>query len=133
MFCECMASVVEIVHNVTKIVCGSWRWPWRDACLLRPLRCPCSHTFVLFADVSVLYHSALRFRERLYGALHVDVPRLRLYEPLREMVRQPLLYVRGIVPQPCLQGVLRLFEVRTVPLYPCRCDEARPCDARQSH
>ncbi|XP_056000936.1 uncharacterized protein LOC130048351 isoform X2 [Ostrea edulis] len=63
------------------------------------------------SDVRVLYNSDLSFSERLYGPLDVDLCRVKLHEPLNQIVQQPLLYVRDMVPKPCFQGLLSLHQI----------------------
>ena len=63
-------------------------------------------------DVRVLYNSDLSFSERLYGPLDVDLCRVKLHEPLSQIIQQPLLYVRDMVPKPCFQGLLNLHQVK---------------------
>nr|XP_022302036.1 uncharacterized protein LOC111110021 isoform X1 [Crassostrea virginica]XP_022302037.1 uncharacterized protein LOC111110021 isoform X1 [Crassostrea virginica]XP_022302039.1 uncharacterized protein LOC111110021 isoform X1 [Crassostrea virginica] len=63
------------------------------------------------SDVRVLYNSDLSFSERLYGPLDVDLCRVKLHEPLSQIIQQPLLYVRDMVPKPCFQGLLNLHQV----------------------
>ncbi|XP_062581954.1 uncharacterized protein LOC134243735 isoform X3 [Saccostrea cucullata] len=63
------------------------------------------------SDVRVLYNSDLSFSERLYGPLDVDLCRVKLHEPLGQIVQQPLLYVRDMVPKPCFQGLLNLHQI----------------------
>ena len=73
------------------------------SCLTRPV----------FVDVEILYHSDMSFGERLYGPLDVDVCRIKLHEPLSAIVKQPLLYVRDMVPKACFQALVKLEEVGT--------------------
>lgn len=58
-----------------------------------------------------MYHSNLSFSERLYGPLDVDLCRVKLHEPLGQIVQQPLLYVRDMVPKPCFDALVKLHEV----------------------
>ena len=51
------------------------------------------------------------FGERKYAALDVDLCRIRLHEPLSVIVQQPLLYVRDMVPKPCLDALMKLNQV----------------------
>ena len=59
----------------------------------------------------VLYNSNLTFSTRLYGPLDVDLCRVKLHEPLRQIVKQPLLYIRDMVPKPCFEALVKLHEV----------------------
>lgn len=74
------------------------------------------HFFAFALDITkfnVLYNSALRFHERLYAALDVDLCRVRLHEPLEVIVQNPLLYVRDLVPKPCFEALAKLDQVRS--------------------
>eukprot|EP00794_Sanderia_malayensis_P005993 gene5993-6689_t len=59
-----------------------------------------------------IYNSQLTFQERLYASLDVDLTRVRLHQPLDAIVKQPLLYVRDMVPRDCMEGLLKLHELR---------------------
>ena len=59
----------------------------------------------------MLYNSEFSFSERLYGPLDVDVCRIKLHEPLSIICKQPLLYVRDMVPKPCFQSLVKLEQV----------------------
>ena len=63
------------------------------------------------SDVLVLYHSDMVFSERLYGPLDVDLCRIKLHETLPAIARQPLLYVRDMVPKPCFHALIKLDQV----------------------
>ena len=74
------------------------------------------YSFAFALDITkfnVLYNSALRFHERLYAALDVDLCRVRLHEPLEVIVQNPLLYVRDLVPKPCFEALAKLDQVRS--------------------
>lgn len=66
------------------------------------------------SDVSVVYHSNLTFSQRLYGPLDVDLCRVKLHEPLCQIVQQPLLYVRDMVPKPCFEALVKLHELTRI-------------------
>lgn len=61
--------------------------------------------------LEILYNSELSFGERVYGPLDVDVCRIKLHEALAVIVQQPLLYVRDMVPKPCFDALVRLYQV----------------------
>lgn len=63
---------------------------------------------------NVIYNSNLRFSERLYASLDVDLCRVRLHEPLEVIVQNPLLYVRDLVPKPCFQALSKLDQLLKV-------------------
>merc|ERR1712048_45012 len=60
-----------------------------------------------------LYNSEMTFSSRVYSSLDVDLTRIRLYEPLENIVKQPLLYVRDMVPKPSFEAVSRLYQLST--------------------
>ena len=53
----------------------------------------------------------MSFAQRLYISLDVDLTRVRLYQPLGSIVKQPLLYVRDMIPKLCFDAVTKLFQV----------------------
>lgn len=69
------------------------------------------------SDVRVLYNSDYSFGERLYGPLDVDLCRVKLHEPLSIIVQQPLLYVRDMVPRPCFEALVKLYEVSWLQIF----------------
>lgn len=55
------------------------------------------------ALIKVFYNSGFEFSQRLYGTLDVDLPRIRLFRPLKEILRVPLLYIKGYVLPACFR------------------------------
>ncbi len=53
----------------------------------------------------------MSFTSRLYAELDVSLSRVRLYQSLRQIVSQPLIYIRDIVPRACLDTVVGLHQV----------------------
>ncbi|XP_078270082.1 uncharacterized protein cfap92 isoform X2 [Rhinoraja longicauda] len=58
--------------------------------------------------VKVLYNSDFSFDRRLYSNLDDRLYHMYLHEPLSDIVKQPLLYVRDMAPQDCVQALYRL-------------------------
>ncbi|XP_031757222.1 uncharacterized protein KIAA1257 homolog [Xenopus tropicalis] len=64
------------------------------------------------AELEILYNSQLAFRQRRYRDLGVLLCHIQLHAPLSAIVRQPLLYVRDMVPTPCFHALSRLDFLR---------------------
>ncbi|XP_067400507.1 uncharacterized protein CFAP92 [Emydura macquarii macquarii] len=58
--------------------------------------------------LDILYNSQLSFHQRLYTDLEAILYHIHLCKPLSAITRQPLLYVRDMVPQACFQALSRL-------------------------
>nr|XP_042713360.1 uncharacterized protein KIAA1257 homolog isoform X2 [Chrysemys picta bellii] len=58
--------------------------------------------------LDILYNSQLSFHQRLYTDLEAILYHIHLCKPLSSITRQPLLYVRDMVPQACFQALSRL-------------------------
>ncbi|XP_051873698.1 uncharacterized protein cfap92 [Pristis pectinata] len=58
--------------------------------------------------VKVLYNSDFSFHHRLYANLDDRIYHIYLHEPLSNIIKQPLLYVRDMTPRDCLQALHRL-------------------------
>jgi len=63
------------------------------------------------ADMKILHHSDISFRERLYSSFDVDVFCVELYDSLTAVLRNPTVYIRGMVP--CFDVLIKLQEVRS--------------------
>lgn len=64
------------------------------------------------ADMRILAHSDISFRERLYSCFDVDVFCVELYDSLATILRNPMVYVRGMVPG--FNVLVKLHEVCSV-------------------
>ncbi|XP_044307447.1 uncharacterized protein KIAA1257 homolog [Varanus komodoensis] len=58
--------------------------------------------------LQILYNSHLAFHQRLYVDLEAVLFHIRLCKPLSSLMKQPLLYVRDMIPQPCFEALRRL-------------------------
>jgi len=58
-----------------------------------------------------VHDSSITYNKRIYEKLDVNLTRIRLYQSLSSVVRQPLLYVRDILPKPCLDCLLKLDQM----------------------
>lgn len=56
----------------------------------------------------------MNFASRLYASLDVDLLRVKLFEPLTEIVKKPLLYVRDMAPKPSVDALIRLFQMLSI-------------------
>ncbi|XP_049682604.1 uncharacterized protein CFAP92 isoform X9 [Accipiter gentilis] len=59
-------------------------------------------------QLEILYNSQLSFRQRRYTDLEAFFYHFRLCRPLFAIMKQPRLYVRGMVPWACFQALSRL-------------------------
>ncbi|XP_061474116.1 uncharacterized protein CFAP92 isoform X3 [Rhineura floridana] len=58
--------------------------------------------------LQIFYNSHLSFHQRLYVDFEAILFHIRLCKPLSSIMKQPLFYVRDIVPQPCFEALTRL-------------------------
>ncbi|XP_054832357.1 uncharacterized protein FLJ43738-like, partial [Eublepharis macularius] len=58
--------------------------------------------------LEILYNSQITFHQRLYVDLEAILFHIRLCKPLSSITKQPLLYIRDLVPLACFQALSRL-------------------------
>lgn len=61
------------------------------------------------ADMKILQHSDIGFHERLYSSFDVNVFCVELCDSLTTVLRNPVVYIRGMVP--CFDVLIQLQEV----------------------
>ncbi|XP_036363460.1 uncharacterized protein LOC115217500 isoform X3 [Octopus sinensis] len=60
---------------------------------------------------AMLYNTEFVCSERLYLSLNTNILKIKLSLSLSKILKQPLLYVRNVVPRPCFDCVIRLFNL----------------------
>jgi len=86
------------------------------------------------ASVEVVYNSDMSFSQRLYATLDIDLTTIKLFEPLEEIVRKPLLYIRDMTPKASFDALVKInqlmaeYRLRSV----VRCDLLPTCEMVQS-
>ncbi|XP_053233709.1 uncharacterized protein CFAP92 isoform X1 [Podarcis raffonei] len=61
--------------------------------------------------LQIFYNSHFSFHQRLYVDLEAILLHIRLCKPLSNIVNQPLLYIRDMVPLPCFEALIRLDSI----------------------
>lgn len=62
-------------------------------------------------DIECLYNTYLSFSTRLYSTLDLDLLTVKLFEPLEEIVKKPLLYIRDMTPKKSFEALTKLNQV----------------------
>lgn len=97
------------MYRVINVIMNPCSCPKFLIILISSVFCFLSTDGVIF---EALYNSDMMFSERKYAALDVDLCRIKLHEPMSVIVKQPLLYVRDMVPRPCFEALIKLDQVR---------------------
>lgn len=64
-------------------------------------------------SIEVIYNSKLAFSERLYSNLEIELFTVKLFEPLEEIVRKPLLYIRDMTPKASFDALIKMNQLMT--------------------
>ena len=62
--------------------------------------------------IKCLYNSEVVFPSRSYLSFDVEIKKIKLFEPLENILKEPMLYLKGAVPEDCLQGILCIQQIR---------------------
>lgn len=62
-------------------------------------------------DVTILFDTNLVCSERLYASFDVILRKVKLYAPLDSIIKQPLIYIRDMVPRLCYDALLQIHEL----------------------
>lgn len=62
-------------------------------------------------NVEVVYNSKMTFGKRIYGSLDVDILTIKLFEPLEDIVKKPLLYIRDMTPKSSFDALVRINQL----------------------
>ena len=61
--------------------------------------------------MEILYDSSIHFNDRLYTKLGVDITHIKLCRTLRDIVSQPLIFVRDVLPKETFEAIDKLNQV----------------------
>ena len=67
--------------------------------------------FYSFADIEILYDSSILFSERLYAKLGLDITHVKLSKNLRDIISQPLIFVRENLAKDTFDALDKLNQV----------------------
>lgn len=63
------------------------------------------------SEIDVIYDSSLRFSKRLFSSFDLYLFKVRLYQPLEDIVKNPLLFIRDMTPKPSFDALIKLSQV----------------------
>ena len=63
------------------------------------------------SDTEVIFNSKMTFRNRMYANLEVELFTIKLFEPLEEIVKKPLLYIRDMTPKTSFDALIKINQV----------------------
>ena len=63
------------------------------------------------SDTEVIFNSKMTFRNRMYANLEVELFTIKLFEPLEEIVKKPLLYIRDMTPKASFDALIKINQV----------------------
>ena len=64
--------------------------------------------------MEILYDSSIHFNDRLYIKLGVDITHIKLCRTLRDIISQPLIFVRDVLPKETFEALDKLHQVRFI-------------------
>lgn len=65
----------------------------------------------------LIYNSSMGFSQRLYSSLDLDLLKIKLFEPLEQIVKKPLLYIRDMTPKISFEALIKINQVNK---YSCK-------------
>jgi hypothetical protein len=68
-------------------------------------------------DVEILYDSSVDFNQRVYIKLGVDLIHIKLCRTLRDIVSQPLIFVRDVLAKETFEALDKLYQVCLFEIY----------------
>jgi hypothetical protein len=69
------------------------------------------HKFKGDNSVEIIYNSKMTFSKRIYGSLDVDILTIKLFEPLEDIVKKPLLYIRDMTPKSSFEALVKIHQL----------------------
>ncbi|CAF0826449.1 unnamed protein product [Brachionus calyciflorus] len=63
------------------------------------------------SDCQIIFNSSMGFSQRLYSKLDVELLKVKLFEPLEQIVKKPLLYIRDMTPKISFDSLIKLNQL----------------------